>query len=79
MWKCAEECRPYPVFASFILAFALEVRKKAWKNLGQGKKTPSQVKENLKVHYTYYQYTHTLQNPHKHTYTHITKQYKTTT
>jgi hypothetical protein len=37
----------------------------------------SQVKKNLRVQYTYYQNTHTLQNSHTHT--HITKQYKTTT
>jgi len=31
-------------------------------------------KTSVRVQYTYYQNTHTLQNPHTHT--HITKQYK---
>ena len=35
-----EECGPCPVFASFTLAFALQLREKAWKNLSQGKKKP---------------------------------------
>ena len=48
-----EECGPCPVFASFTLAFALQLRKKHGKNLSQGKK-------NLRVQYTYYQNTHTL-------------------
>ena len=42
-----EECGPCPVFASFTLAFALQLREKARKNLGQGKKILSQVKKNL--------------------------------
>jgi septal ring factor EnvC (AmiA/AmiB activator) len=42
-----EECLPCPVFASFTLAFALQLRKKARKNLSQGKKNLSQVKKNL--------------------------------
>jgi len=42
-----EECGPCPVFASFTLAFALQLRKKARKNLSQGKKNLSQVKKNL--------------------------------
>ena len=33
-----EECGPCPVFASFALAFALQLRKKHGKNLSQGKK-----------------------------------------
>jgi hypothetical protein len=32
-----EECRPSPVFASHTLAFALQLRKKARKNLSQGR------------------------------------------
>jgi hypothetical protein len=36
-----------PVFASFALAFALQLRKKHWKTLSQGKKNLSQVKKNL--------------------------------
>jgi len=39
---------------------------KARKNLSQGKK-------NLRVQYTHYQNTHTLQNLHTHTHIHITK------
>ena len=62
---------------------------KARKNLSQGKKNFSQVKKNLTQstiyilpkhpHITKPPQTHTLQNPHIHTHTHITKQYKTTT
>ena len=52
-----EECGPCPVFANFTLAFALQLRKK----LG---------KTSVRVQYTYYQNTHTLQNPHTHTHTH---------
>jgi hypothetical protein len=63
----------------------LTTEEKARKNQSQGKTNLSQVNKNLRVHYTYYQDTHTLQNRHKqththtHTHTHITKQYKTTT
>ena len=39
-----EECGPCPVFASFTLAFALQLRKKHGKNLSQGKKNLRQVK-----------------------------------
>jgi hypothetical protein len=42
-----EECGPCPVFTSFTLAFALQLRKKQEKNLSQGKKNLSQVKKNL--------------------------------
>jgi hypothetical protein len=72
-----EECGPCPVFASFTLAFALQLRKK------HGKTSDKVRKPSVRVQYTYYQNTHTLQNLHKHTHTHthihITKQYKTTT
>ena len=40
-----EECGPCPVFASFTLAFALQLREKARENLSQGKKNLSQVKK----------------------------------
>jgi len=83
-----EECGPCPVFASFTLAFALQLRKKHEKNLSQGKKNLSQVKKNLSQSTVYIlpkhpritkpTQTHTLQNPHINTHTHITKQYKTT-
>jgi hypothetical protein len=83
-----EECGPCPVFASFTLAFALQLRKKARKNLSQGKKNLSQVKKNLTQgtvyilpkhshRHTHYK-THTF-HTHIYTHTHIIKQYKTTT
>jgi predicted secreted Zn-dependent protease len=56
-----EECGPCPVFASFTLAFALQLRKK------NGKTSVRLIKTSVGVQYTYYQNTHTLQNPHKHT------------
>jgi hypothetical protein len=59
-----EECGPFPVFASFTLAFALQLRKK------HGKTSIRVRKTSVRVQYTYYQNTHTLQNPHKHTHTH---------
>jgi hypothetical protein len=68
-----EECGSCPVFASFTLAFALQLRKKDGKNC-QGNKNLSQVNKNS-VSVQYYQKTHT----YTHTHTHITKQYKTTT
>jgi hypothetical protein len=51
-----EECEPCPVFASFTLAFALQLRKK------HGKTTVRVRKTSVRVQYTYYQNTHTLQN-----------------
>jgi hypothetical protein len=30
------ECWPFPVFACYSLAFALQLREKAWKTLSQG-------------------------------------------
>jgi hypothetical protein len=63
-----EECGPCSIFASFTLAFALQLRK------NHGKISVRLAEE---CQYTYYQNTHTLQNLH--TPTHITKQYKTTT
>jgi hypothetical protein len=44
-----EECGPCPVFASFTLAFALQLRKKNGKTLSQGKKNLRQVKKNLRL------------------------------
>ena len=77
MWK---ECGPCPVFASFTLAFALQLRKKHGKTSVRVRKTLVTLrKTSARIQYTYYQNTHTLQNPHKHTYPHITEQYKTTT
>ena len=58
-----EDCGPCPVFASFILAFALQLRKKDGKTSVRLKNT------SVRVQYTYYQNTHALQNPHKNTHT----------
>jgi len=62
-----EECGPCPVFASFTLAFALQLRKKRGKSSVRIRKTSVRLrKTSVRVQYTYYQNTHTLQNPHKH-------------
>jgi len=88
-----EEGGPCPVFASFTLAFALQLGKKHGETSVRVRETSVRVREtsvrlrkaSVRVQYTYYQNTHALQNPHKHTHykkhthTHITKQYKTTT
>ena len=74
-----EECGPCPAFASFTLAFALQLRKR------HGKISVKVRKTSVRVQYTYYQNTHTLRNPHKHTHyktltnTHITKPSQTHT
>jgi len=60
-----EECGQYPLFASFTLAFAIQLRIKHGKNSVRVRRT------SVRVQYTHYQNTHT--------YTHITKQYKTNT
>ena len=59
-----EECGPCPVFANFTLAFALQLRKK------HGKTSVRLRKTSVRVQYTYYQNTHTLQNLPTYTYTH---------
>jgi hypothetical protein len=87
-----EECGPCPVFASFTLAFALQLRQRHGKTSVRVRKASVRLrKTSVRVQYTYYQNTHTLQNPHTHkhykthtyihahAHTHITKQYKTTT
>ena len=57
-----EECGPCPVFASFTLAFALQLRKKHGKASVRVRKTSVRLrKTSVTVHYTYYQNTHTLQ------------------
>jgi len=56
-----EECGQCPVFASFTLAFALQLRKK------HGKTSFRVAEECGSIHITK---THTLQNPHTHTHTH---------
>jgi len=81
-----EECGPYPVFANFTLAFALQLRKKYGKTSVRVRETSVGLrKPSVRVQYTYYQTTHTNTNitkpthTHTHTHTHITKQYNTTT
>jgi hypothetical protein len=86
-----EECGPCPVFASFTLTLALQLRKKHGKTSVRVRKTSVRLrKSSVKVQYAYYQkhphitkpsQTHTLQNPliHPHAQTHTAKQYKTTT
>jgi hypothetical protein len=49
-----EECGPCHVFASFTLAFALQLRKR------HGKTSVRVRKTSVRVHYTYYQNTHTF-------------------
>ena len=58
-----EDCGTCPVFASFTLAFALQLRKK------HGKISVRVIKTSVRVQHTYYQNTHTLQNLHTHTHT----------
>jgi len=58
-----EECGPCPVFASFTLAFALQLRKKHGKTSVSVRKTSVRLrKTSITVQYTYYQNTHTLPN-----------------
>ena len=53
-----EECGPCPVFASFTLAFALQLREK------HGKTSVRLRKTSVRVRYTYYQNTHTNISAH---------------
>jgi len=79
-----EECGPCPVFASFTLAFALQLRKKHGETSVRLRKTSVRVRyifyQNTytNTHYKTYTYTHThtLTQTHTYTNTHITKQYK---
>ena len=68
-----EECGPSPVFADFILAFALQLRKKHGKTSVRVRKTS--VRVHIAKTPTHYKNTHTHTNTHKH----ITKKYKTST
>jgi hypothetical protein len=53
-----EECGPCPVFASFTLAFALQLRKKHGKTSVRVRKTSVRLrKTSVRVQYTYYQNT----------------------
>jgi hypothetical protein len=66
-----EECGPCPVFTSFTLAFALQLRKKHGKPSVRVKKISVRLrKTSVKVQYAYYQ-----KHPHitKPSQTHITK------
>jgi hypothetical protein len=62
-----KECGPCPIFASFTLAFALQLRKKHGKTSVRVRQTSVRlIKTSASVQYTYYQNTHT--NTHtKHT------------
>jgi len=67
-----EESGPCPVFASFTLAFALQMRKKHRKTSVRVRKTSvSLIKTSVRVEYTYYQNTHTNTQITKPTHTHI--------
>jgi len=56
-----EECGSCPVFASFTLAFALQLRKKHEKPSVRIRKTSVLLRKTpVRVQYTYYQNTHTL-------------------
>jgi hypothetical protein len=69
-----EECWPCPVFASFTLAFALQLREKHGK-------TSVRVAEEIQSMHNIRTPTHYQTNTHTptHTHTHITKQFKTIT
>jgi hypothetical protein len=63
-----EECGLCLVFASFILAFALHLRKKHGETSVRVRKTSVRLrKTSVRVQCTYHQNTHTLQNTHTHT------------
>jgi hypothetical protein len=73
-----EECGPCPVFASFTLAFALQLRKKHGKTSVRVRKTSVRVRKtsvrlrntSVRVQYTYYQTpTHYKTHTYIHTYT----------
>jgi hypothetical protein len=58
-----EECWPCPVFVSFTLAFALQLRKKHGKTLSRGSRSASTHITKTTTHYKTYTHTHT----HTHT------------
>jgi hypothetical protein len=74
-----EECRPCPVFASFALAFALQLRKKHGKTSVRVRKTSVRLRKTSKYSIHITKNTHTLQNPHTHTHTHTHYKTHTTT
>ena len=62
-----------------MLVQTKQIRINVHKRNNTKKKHNANIAKHSKYKYTYYQRTHTLQNPHIHTPTHITKQVKTTT
>jgi hypothetical protein len=68
-----------PCLCEFYPGICLATEEKARKNLSQGKKTLSKVKENLSQNTVYILPKHPHITKNTHTHTHITKQYKTTT
>jgi hypothetical protein len=72
-----EECGPCPVFASFTLAFALQLREKHGKTSVRVRKTSVRLRKTSKYSIHITKNTHTLQNAHTnthyktHSYTHI--------
>ena len=63
MQTSVEECGPCPIFASFTLAFTLQLREKHGKISVRVRKTSVRLrKTSVRVQYTYHQNTHTLQN-----------------
>ena len=88
-----EECGPCPVFASFTLAFASQLRKKHGKTSVRVRRTSVRLRKphseysihitktptHYKTHTYTHIHTHRHTHTHTHTHTHITKQYKTTT
>ena len=69
-----EECGPCPVFVSFTLAFALQLREEHGKTSVRVRKTSVRLRKTSE-----YSIHITKIHTHTHTHTHITKQYKTTT
>jgi len=73
-----EECGPCPVFASFTLALALQLKNKHGKTSVWVRKTSVRLrKTSVRVQYTYYQNTHTNTYISKTTHTHTHTHYKT--
>jgi hypothetical protein len=75
---------PCPIFASFTLEFALQLRKKHGKTPVRVQKTSVRLrKTSVRIQYTYYQNTHSLQTPHTHslqnTHTHMHMRTRTRT
>jgi hypothetical protein len=58
-----------PSLRVFTLAFALQLRKKHGKTSVRVRETSVRlIKSSVRIQYTYYKNTHTLQNRHKHTH-----------